>query len=247
MSLLIDSHVHVYPSYDADVLFRSFRDATLRAGADAGAICLVEREGQSVFASWSRGEDLPSGAEVSRREDAALLLSWREGPPVAVLAGRQIACAERVEILALGTPETFRDGVPAAEAVAAARDVGALPVLAWGVGKWLFARAKVVDGLLRRFHADELFVGDTSMRPVFWPTPPRMSQAPSLGRRVLHGSDPLPKPGEEKRAGQWADLADDILPDDRPLASALLSTLREAPLRPVGRRAGLFEFVLRMR
>ena len=246
MPLLIDSHVHFYPSYDAGALFRSFRAAVLRAGADAGAICLVEREGQSAFAAWSRGEGLPDGAELQRREDAALLLSWREGPPVAVLAGRQVACAERIEILALGTPAAFRDGIPAAEAVAAARDAGALPVLAWGVGKWLFSRAKVVRGLLDRFPADGLFLGDTSMRPVFWPTPAPMAGAPSSGRRVLHGSDPLPKPGEERRAGEWADLASGALPGDRPLAGALLQILREAPMRPAGRRAGLLEFVRRM-
>lgn len=247
MPLLIDSHVHFYPSYDADALFRAFRAAVLRTDADVGAICLVEREGQSTFAAWSRGEALPDGAELLRREDAALLLSWREGPPVAVLAGRQVACAERIEILALGTSAAFRDGIPAAEAVEAARGAGALPVLAWGVGKWLFSRAKVVRGLLERFPADELPIGDTSMRPVFWPAPAPMSRAPSSGRRVLHGSDPLPKPGEEARAGEWADLADGALPGDRPLADALLQTLREAPMRPAGRRAGIFEFVRRMR
>lgn len=247
MPLLVDSHVHVYPSYRADVLFASFRAAVRRAGASAGAMCLVEREGADVFGAWSRGEGLPPDVRASRREEEALLLETPGEPPVAVLAGRQVACAERVEILALGTRRTFRDGVPAAEAAAAARDAGALAVLAWGVGKWLFSRAKVVEALLRRFPADELFLGDTSMRPVFWPVPAPMSQAPSLGRRVLHGSDPLPKAGEERRAGEWADLAEDPLPEDRPLASSLLGVLRESPLSPAGRRAGLLEFVRRMR
>ena len=248
MPILVDSHVHAYPSYDSGALFSAFRAAVRRAGADSGAICLVEREGQDVFGAWSRGEGLPAGAAAVRGEDGALLLGWNDGGPrVAVLAGRQVACAERIEILALGTREKFEDGIPAAEAVISARDAGALPVLAWGVGKWLFSRAKVVEGLLRRFPADELFIGDTSMRPAFWPAPAAMAQAPSLGRRVLHGSDPLPKEGEERRAGEWADLADDVLPDDLPLATSILRTLREAPLRPVGRRAGIFEFVRRMR
>ena len=165
---------------------------------------------------------------------------------MAVVAGRQIACAERVEILALGTRATFRDGLPASDAVAAALDAGALPVLAWGVGKWLGARARLVESLLRRWPAEDLALGDTSLRPVFWPTPGPMAQAPTLGRRVLHGSDPLPPAFEESRAGQYGDLADDVLPPDRPLAAKLLSVLRDDDLRPAGRRAGPFQFLRRM-
>ena len=174
------------------------------------------------------------------------MVEMRGGERVAVLAGRQIACAERVEILALGTRERFADGMGVSEAVSEALASGAQPVLSWGVGKWLFSRAKTVSSLLRRFPAEDLFLGDTSMRPVFWPTPAEMSRAPSLGRRVLHGSDPLPRRGEERRAGEWADLADEPLPDDRPVSSAVLGILRESPLVPAGRRAGVFEFARRM-
>ena len=165
---------------------------------------------------------------------------------MAVVSGRQIACSERVEILALGTRATFRDGMAADDAVAAARDAEALPVLAWGVGKWLFSRAKVVDSLLRHWPAEDLAVGDTSLRPVFWPTPGPMAQAPTLGRRVLHGSDPLPPAFEETRAGQWGDLTEAALSEDLPLRSRILSVLRDDDLRPVGRRSGPLQFLRRM-
>lgn len=246
MPLLVDSHVHVYPSYRTDRFFAAFRAAVRRAGADAGAMALAEREGTDVFADWSEGRGLPDGTRVARREEAALLLSAPGEPDVAVLAGRQVACAERVEILALGTRATFRDGAGAAETVAAARDAAALPVLAWGVGKWMFARAAVVASLLRRFPADELFLGDSSLRPVFWPEPAAMVRAPTLGRRVLHGSDPLPPAFEETRVGQWADLAEESLADDRSVCSSVLAALREAPLAPVGHRAGPVQFARRM-
>lgn len=246
MPLFIDSHVHVYPSYRADRMLAAFRKAVRRHGAETGVMMLVEREGTDVFAEWAEGRGLPAGVAVARREEAAFLLRTPGEPDVAVVSGRQIACSERVEILALGTRATFRDGMAADDAVAAARDADALPVLAWGVGKWLFSRAKVVDSLLRHWPAEELAVGDTSLRPVFWPTPGPMAQAPTLGRRVLHGSDPLPPTFEETRAGQWGDLTEAALSEDLPLRSRILSVLRDDDLRPVGRRSGPLQFLRRM-
>ena len=244
MPLFLDSHVHVYPSFRPDRFFAAFRAAAAKSGArEAAVMMLCEREGQDVFGDWSSGRGLPPSLRVARREERALLLEADDGGlPVAVVAGRQIACAERVEILALGTRERFRDGVPASDAVAAALDAGAFPVLAWGVGKWLFSRARVVDSLLRRWPAEELAMGDTSLRP----TPGPMAEGATLGRRVLRGSDPLPRAFEETRAGQYGDLAEDTLPADRPLLSKILSVLRDDDLRPAGRRAGPLQFARRM-
>ncbi len=246
--IFLDTHVHLYPAHDFARTFDSFRRRTAAFGAGLGAMFLVEREGQDEFARLAGGGDaLPRGVALARREDAALLLRHESGgPPVAVVAGRQIACAERVEILALGTRETFPDGLPAADAVERARRADALPVLAWGVGKWMFGRARVVDALLRRFPAEELSLGDTSLRPVFWPAPRPMAVAATLGRRVLHGSDPLPPAYEQTRAGQWGDLADEPFDTTGPLLGPLLAILRDAPLATVGRRAGLFQFLRRM-
>ena len=245
--IFLDSHVHLYPAHDYGRVFDAFRRRALARGAGLAAMFLVEREGQDEFARLASGEALPPGVALARREDAALLLRHeRGGAPLVVVAGRQIACAERVEVLALGTRETFPDGIPAADAVERARRADALPVLAWGVGKWMFSRAKVVDALLRRFPAEELLLGDTSLRPVFWPEPGPMAAAETLGRRVLHGSDPLPPAFEQTRAGQWGDLADEPFDATGPLLGPLLAILREAPLVPAGRRAGLFQFLRRM-
>ena len=246
--ILLDTHVHLYPAHDFARTFDSFRRRAARAGAGLGAMFLAEREGQDEFGRLAAGgAALPRGVVAVRRENAALLLrSESGGPPVALVAGRQVACAERVEILALGTRETVPDGIPAAEAVERARRADALPVLAWGAGKWLFGRARVVDSLLRRFPSEELLLGDTSLRPWFWPTPAPMAVAATLGRRVLHGSDPLPPAFEQTRAGQWADLADEPFDLSGPLLGPLLAVLREAPLSPAGRRAGVVQFLRRM-
>ena len=104
----------------------------------------------------------------------------------------------------------------------------------------------MVDSLLRRWPAEELALGDTSLRPSFWPTPGPMAEGATLGRRVLRGSDPLPRAFEETRAGQYGDLAEDTLPTDRPLLSKILSVLRDDDLSPAGRRAGPLQFARRM-
>ncbi len=247
MPVLIDSHVHFYPSYDAAKFFSAFRGAMRRAGAETGAMTLCEREGVDFFGEWAAGRALPPGWSVARAEEAAVLLAGPDGKAdVVVAAGRQTACAERVEIVALGTRIAPPDGTSAADAVLSANDRGALAALAWGVGKWLFSRAKVVDGLLRRFPVRELAIGDTSMRPTFWPAPAAMRREKAAGRRVLHGSDPLPPAFEAARPGQWADLADARFDADRPILPQLLSMLCEAPMRPVGHRAGPLQFVRRM-
>ena len=81
---------------------------------------------------------------------------------------------------------------------------------------------------------------------MFWPAPRAMAVAATLGRRVLHGSDPLPPAFEQTRAGQWGDLADEPFDVTGPLLGPLLALLRDAPLVPAGRRAGLLQFLRRM-
>lgn len=247
MSLLIDSHVHIYPAYDTSTLLKAFVERIQVAGVSAGVLMLAEREGTDVFADWAAGRPLPDGYSAVQSDKTALILRKDYTPDIIVVSGRQIACAERIEILALATRAVFRDGVPADETLKQTRAAGALPVLAWGVGKWLFSRAKIIDTLLNSSREDLLFIADPSLRPVFWPTPRLMKKAAAHGHRILAGSDPLPPKSEETRVGQYADLASDISLDfTAPLTPQIISILTEHPMQHVGRRATLPEFIRRM-
>ena len=128
--ILLDSHVHLYPAHGTARPLEAFRRRVRALGAGLGAMFLVERDGQDEFARLAGGgAALPPDWSLARREEAALLLRHASGgAPVAIVAGRQVACAERVEILALGTRERIPDGIPAAEAVSRARRADALPV-----------------------------------------------------------------------------------------------------------------------
>lgn len=251
--LILDAHVHVYPHYDAARLLSAARRNIARVAPQdrdvTAAIALVERAGTDVFETWRNGERLPSGTHVESLGATVLRLTDAEGRSLAVLAGRQVACRERVEILGLGCRTELPDGVDAATAVDELAAAGAVPVLAWGVGKWLFGRAKVVSALLERFAPDELLLGDTSLRPVFWPEPAPMRRARRAGRRVLAGSDPLPPAGEEEIAGSYVTVLDDVPPPAGSLSEWIRRALRDpsVPLRTAGRRAGIGEFVARMR
>jgi len=247
MFLLIDSHVHIYPEYDINALLNAFCARIRAAEAPIGVLMLAEREGTDVFADWAAGRRLPDGYASTQSDETAIILRKDQTPDVIVIAGRQIACAERVEILALATRTTFRDGEPAHEVLKQARTAGALPVLAWGVGKWLFSRAKVIDALLDASRQQQLFIADPSLRPVFWPTPRLMRKAISHGHRILAGSDPLPPNSEATRVGQYADLAHTTALDfNAPLTSQIISILAGQPMQPIGQRASLAEFILRM-
>ena len=240
--LLLDAHVHVYPDYDRGVLLRSaLRNLSAKAGPDDFlAMVLVEREGVDVFGEWSRGEGLPKGWTATPIDPTAIQLRHERDGALLVFAGRQIACAERLEILGVCTRVPTPDGVPCAKAIAAVRDSGGIPVLAWGVGKWLFQRAKIVQSLLTANGPSALPLCDTSLRPVFWPRPAAMRGA----RPVLCGSDPLPHPGEEVQAGRYACA----IPVDiaGPNPSALLrSAVVKGPVQPIGRRSSPLEFLKR--
>ncbi len=247
MPILIDSHVHIYPHYDTRALLDAFHRRTREAGASIGVMMLAEREGTDVFSSWASGEKLPEGYSLAKSDNTSIILSKADRPNIVVVAGRQIACAERIEILALATRACFHDGMLIKNAVDEVIAAGAIPVLAWGVGKWLLKRADIVASLLDSFEPEQLLIGDPSLRPVFWPTPHLMAKAAADGHRVIAGSDPLPPKSEATRVGQYADLAPDAFLDiSAPLTPQLVSILTTHSLTRIGRRAGLIEFLRRM-
>lgn len=240
--LLLDAHVHVYPFHDAGKLL-SGAVGRLAGFAPPGAslgIVLVERDGQDVFGQWAAG-NLPDGWSSVTLDRCAIRLDTERGERLHVFAGRQIACAERLEILGIGTRVPVPDGATCEEAIAAIAKDGGLPALSWGVGKWMFRRAGIVRRLLDRHEPEALALCDTSLRPSFWPRPAAMCAG---SRPVLCGSDPLPRPGEERQAGRYACEVPLDLPSAEP-SKMLISALRHGGLVPCGSRNSAVEFLSR--
>ena len=245
--IFLDAHVHIYPEYDLDRLFECFcaRAAKLAPADSQLAMAVMLREFQPTLASLFEGR--PQGAwRVKGPAGPAALVVTDGGREVTLLAARQVAAAERVEALGFFGEAPVPDGLPYAETLARLRDTGYLPVLAWGLGKWLGKRAKVVGAALASANtlSAPLLVGDCALRPAFWPTPAPFRAARAKGLRIVFGSDPLPRPGDERAAGRYATLIDASLDPAAPAAS-LLETLRSPaiPLRAVGHRYGLLETI----
>jgi len=221
--VVADTHVHLYPGYDLALALASLAANLGRTPAGARAGFFAERHDCHMFAAL-RGDPARlsrDGFEIRQFSDPGVLLVAAAGtPPVHLFAGRQIATAERIEILALLAPEAPRDGLPAERAVAAILETGGVPVLGWSPGKWWLGRGRLVRALLERFGADSLLLGDTALRPDFSPEPSIMRAARRRGVRVIAGSDPLPFAGEERLLGSYASIFTGTIDPARPVESA---------------------------
>jgi hypothetical protein len=208
--LLIDAHVHVYPQADVARLLgaaaRHFRDAANRLAAPAwhGVLFLTEVAGTNWFetvAASPQGRVFGTWRVTGTTEDPLSLEARDDADRLQIIAGRQIVTKERIEVHALGTRHMIPDGLELAVTLRAVREAGALPVLPWGVGKWLGSRGRLLASTVASGSAD-LYLSDNGGRPWLWRNPLLM-RTHKAGRPVLRGSDPLPLPGEEFRVGEF--------------------------------------------
>ncbi|MBT7699386.1 MAG: hypothetical protein HN700_03735 [Verrucomicrobia bacterium] len=239
MPMVVDTHVHIYPVYElgAFVVDTAARLRALVPGA-VPVLCLTERAGEHLFTALTGqpvlpGTDLPlqtiegpGGVGLCVRDPAG---------PLYLLPGRQVATSERLEVLAIGRDLELADGVPAGDVIEAILAAGGLPVLTWAFGKWWFRRAPIVQALIEQFAPEQLWIGDTTMRPREWPRGGIMRRAIADGARILAGGDPLPSAGEATRAGRYATLLSESL-DERDPAGSIIQALRALP--PGGRTVG---------
>jgi hypothetical protein len=251
MRIAIDTHVHLYPFHDVSrVLEVAHRNLSrIAPGADRLVICLTERAGSNRYEALARGELAPRGWKIAATPERALLLATaRDGRTVDVLAGRQIIAAERIEVLALGADLWLDDGLPAQEVIARIRDAGAVPVLPWGLGKWWGVRGGVVKNLIAAFRPGDLALGDTYLLPALALRPALLRWGQAHGYRVLAGTDPLAKPGEEDLVGRYGVLAD-VSMEGELSAQSLIRLLGDPaiPLQTIGRRGSLADTLRRAR
>ena len=254
-AILVDAHVHLHDCYVPSRFLDHAAGNFERAAADhgwepcPGALLFTESAGTDWFdrlAQAAAGRtELPLGSwQLEATGDPAAVRARSEGRELLLVAGRQVVAREGLEVLLLGTRAFVADRLPIQDVLAEGVRAGALRVIPWGVGKWLFRRGRLLHELLQSAPTDGgFFLGDSSGRPFFWRTPSHFAAAARRGIRVLPGTDPLPFPAEVRRPGSYGfrlerpgDLA-------RP-AEAIVAALRrpDARLAPYGRleRLGAF-------
>lgn len=257
---LVDAHVHLYDCFDihefltgASGNFRAAADGLGIGGTATNVLMLTETDREHGFerllriADSSQSERPAEDRWSVRRipdDPNALLATSAGGGAVIVIAGRQLVSAEGLEVLALGTDAAIGDGSLLAELVGAIGSHDAIPVIPWGVGKWLGRRGRVVKSFLRSATHETCFLGDILGRPPFWPRSSIFRMAAARGIGVLPGTDPLPLESDSGRAGSCCFHIDCNL-TSAPPSEALKNVLRRRgiAIRPFVRRETPWRFV----
>jgi len=246
-TIALDGHLHVYPAHDWALTVRSLLRNLPDSGCKIGlltetASCRFYRQVMDNPAAFRSGSlALDPGPEPGS-------LVAKDGGAVAgyLIAGRQIATAERLEVLALCADVSIPDRLPLRVTLDAVRSQNAVPVLPWSPGKWFFRRGCLVENLLRTLAPDRFLLGDTSLRPGFWPTPALMRLAAGRGFKIVAGTDPLPRAGEERLAGTYGTVATAEFDAGRPVSSVRALLLDPGvAFAGVGQRSGTVAFFRR--
>lgn len=251
MPTISDTHVHVHPGYDVALFLECAcrnLDQAARQGDPASSgdmqrvLFLTESAGCDWFAGASQGR-LPAGWTISSPSlPLCLTMRHERHGPLHCVPGRQMATLERLEVLGLAMRETIPDGLTVQETLNWVEQAGGVPVLPWALGKWMFARGRVVRNLVQSSTPDRFLLGDSAMRPRFSPCPTLMRLARARGFGLVPGSDPLPLPGEERRAGGYAMFCDVEFDSERP-GAFLRESAQDATSRILGARLSLITVI----
>jgi hypothetical protein len=218
--ILVDAHVHIHDCFDLgmflDSAFENFRIEADRIKLDDASSFFVllltetardnwfERLADHADEKWVFETVKSNGWSFHRTDETcSLLAESTNGQRMILIAGRQIATKEDLEVLALLTDSKFEDGLPLSETIRIVRENGAIPTVPWGFGKWTGKRGNILKSTFQEANQSILFLGDNGGRPIFWPRPHLFKMAVSHGMRILPGSDPLPFASESNRPGSF--------------------------------------------
>jgi hypothetical protein len=240
--ILADAHVHLHDCFTLEQLLESaLRNFSQFSQSKQmkfqGALFLVEMANQSYFNQFlhkilSQKHDYSVGQWRLYRtqETSSMIASHFSGQKIFIFAGRQIVTSEKLEVLALITDQNFSDGMSLKETIEKILSVGGIPVLPWGVGKWIGKRGNLLKDILHTQPLPLVFLGDNSGRPMFWFRSPYFEKAKEQGLRILPGTDPLPLPSECRRPGSFGFKVQGSLSQQRPgedIKSLLLDNSKE--------------------
>lgn len=238
---LVDAHVHLRRCFEPLPFIKAACSNFASAGRTldpaskwVGVLCLTSAPGERGFERLKEGfrdegdsERSASGWQVEPSKEPTSFRFVNDGRVrIVAINGQQIVSKEGLEVLAIGASPSFEGGRPVIDTILAIARCGALPVVPWGVGKWVGRRGQLVEGLIRNSALPAFFLGDSANRPALWPRPSLFDRATQKGINNLPGSDPLPLPGEVYQVGSFGGVFDRELEMDRP-AEDLKRKLRD--------------------
>lgn len=258
--LLIDAHVHIYDCFDLEEFFDSahanFKSAAEQLGHGndfTGILLLAETSKDNWFnhlASYADGIDLPDNRTTrswtfrNTTENYSLIAESGNLRKLILIAGRQVVTTEGLEVLALCTSNRFKDGKPILELIKEIEVKDSIPVIPWGVGKWLGNRGRIVKNIINN-DTSLIYLGDNRNRPNFWPQPTLFKLAEKRGNGILPGSDPLPFVSESGRVGSYGFILQTQIDykNSATLIKQILMDKANYPVRLFGRLEKIHRFL----
>lgn len=257
--IFVDTHVHIYNRFDLNVFMASavhHFELASNTVVEPSSFVLLLSESQNLnyfsrlkeYALHQRKEHLFGKGfdsfkiETIDHQSEALRVYDAKGASMYIMAGRQIITKEKLEVLALFTNSVFEDGLPMETVIQSVLDLDAIPVLPWSPGKWFGERGTVIKNIIENKTISTLFLGDIFSRPSFY-TEPLFQLAEKNQIRILAGSDPLPLPGEEKRAGCFMSAIPGQLENDAPVTHLKeIMKASEIKITNWGQQTSIFSF-----
>ena len=255
MKILADFHIHIYPFYSIENLFISLlknfkRISNLHSTPEIYAVFLAERYDCNFFNDVVLKKEKFKSDQFQINatfNNDAIKIQYSDGNLIYLFPGRQIVTKKRLEILSLCSKSKIPDGLSALETINSITEVSGIPVLSWAPGKWFFQRGKIVNELLNTIKPENLFIGDTSLRPTIWTKPFLMRKAENLNFKILSGSDPLPFKGEENLAGSYASFLEGDFQKNEPNDSIKKILLeKNLNIKHLGKRSSLNQTLYRL-
>ncbi len=257
MSILIDGHIHIHPAVDLnrllDAAWKNFTKNQQLLFPDSihcsFVLLLAEGKENNVFSTLYKNTTVeskinPRGWNFVSTGETNSILAVQNEKQLLLIAGRQLISSEKLELLSLFCPKIFPDNKYSLNELAKlVTNAGGIPLLAWGVGKWLGQRGRIIQEFLKNPPVPVFFVGDNGNRPLFWRYPKLLVQAEEQGVPSLSGSDPLPIADHDLRAGSYGGGLDNVdLSTKHPAddLSQLLSS--NGNIIPFGRGVGCIQF-----
>lgn len=250
---LVDSHIHIHECYDLEKFFNSakknFTDNSkkLNLNTNQFVLCLTESHGVNYFSiladKANENKKIGNWEIIKTQNQNTLELKDNEDFSLFLIAGRQIVTQEKLEVLALGLFEDPEDGNPILEVLSYVSKYKLIPVVPWGVGKWMGNRKGIIDKLVMENSTFSIYLGDNGNRPFFWNKPEIFEAAAKYNMLNIPGSDPLPFDNEVNKPGSFGFVLEGVLDIEKPFDSLYEKiTSSNKQFATYGRLESLFNF-----
>jgi hypothetical protein len=203
-----DSHVHFHRQFNIGEFFDScFKNLTEISSSSIrnGILFFTEGWNEDYFNELRSLQNITSSLDskilykVLGKKVNSFEVRWDDrAMTILSIQGYQIVSKEKIEVLSLGTNKRISDGDSIENIITNIHDLGGIPVIPWGFGKWIGTRGRIVDELIAN-QKYKFFIGDNGSRTELIPYPVQFNSANNKDIKILPGSDPLPFSSEVKR------------------------------------------------